>query len=497
MSLLQTEKWEQQKEWNISISKLSENDKKVVFNFLNWENYIRKWEYKTDSIEDPDNFFLKLISLSKEEKRSVLNQLNEYFKNKEKIESDEKWIKKIEKEKEEQQKVQDEKIIQLKTELENRNNEKNIDINSLKDWWGELTKVINNISNLGLNWIWTTDEEKKQQINKLIWSINKNISDDAKEKIITFIEKSIDKMYLIKNKYLEWGKLSAEKNNEFALKVLWIQDTEAQKEFHKFIKECGSSVKIELKGPSIVIYIPRNIRKNLIFTTKHSVYWFCILESKGRIKNINDYNKIEEKYRNFGWIKCTDEQIKFDDLKWCVTMINADQWQFKSTEYVVEHEYQHVLNQGYLMPKQDIYTNATINKILADKATEELSQKNWVFLQQWFLTSIKIATDEILAGMSIEALTNELWLYNFYLEEIKTEKYTHSTPLDQILKDLKEDSVGYKEYQKKRKTHKEQVIQIYEYLKQIEKKTKLDKKTLANTLATQPINKRKEISESV
>ena len=149
------------------------------------------------------------------------------------------------------------------------------------------------------------------------------------------------------------------------------------------------------------------------------------------------------------------------------------------------------------MPKQDIHTDATINKILADKATEELSQKNWVFLQQWFLTSIKIATDEILAGMSIEALTNELWLYNFYLEEIKTEKYPPSTPLDQILKDLKEDSVSYEEYKKKRKTHKEQVIQIYEYLKQIEKKTKLDKKTLANTLATQPINKRKEISESI
>lgn len=442
-----TEIW---KIW-ISISNLSENDKWEILKYLSWDNYIQRWGIKTDSINDSKEFFEKLNSLSNEEKNNLLNELKEYFENKKKVETEKEWLKSLEAEKNEQNKVQEEKIVDLKNKL-NETEEKEWNIEQLKEWWIEITKIIDTITSLGIKWIWTTEEDKNKQIDSFLKQLeNKNIPTEYKDKAAEFIKKSLNKMYLIKNKYLKWWNMSTEGKQDLICDIMWVKKIEARQEFKKFIKDSKSEVQVEMKWPSLICYIPY-----IKTFWGRSAYGFSIIETQWNIKSKSDYKKTKKKYLSFWWIKATDEQIQYSDLKGSVIVLNANKWQFKVTNDVEKHEYQHILNQWYLMPK-------------------------------WWEINLQNAIDELLADMPIEHLTNELWLYNYYLEEIKKEKYNKNANLQEVLENLKKDPIKYEEYKKNWNNHTKNVKKYTDIFFKIMEKTGLDRKTTANILAIEPI----------
>ena len=455
--------WEILDKWGtwISIRNLSENDKWELLNYLSGENYVRKWTTKTDSIKDTKDFFIKIDNLTDDKKQEILDWLKEYFKDKEKVKKQTEWLINLQNEKVAQKTIQMKESDRLK-DLLNTNNEKEINIEQLKEWWRELTKIIDEITSLGINWIWTTEEDKNKQIEKFLKQTeSKEIADEYREKIELFIKKSLDKMYLIKNKYLEWWNLPQEKVQKLICDIMWITDERAKEELSKFVKDSWSQLKIELKWPSLMFYIP--YIKKLFW--KRSAYWFSIIETQWAINNKAEYEKVANKYLGFGGIKCKDEQVKFEDLKGSVIVLNASKWQFNSTKDVENHEYQHVLNQGYLMP-------STSDKHLQD------------------------AMDEVLAKMNREDLTNELGLYNYFLEDIKTgKKYNKTTSLQEVLNNLKQNSEEYKKYQEDWDQHKKNVDKYYDYFTKTMENTGLDRKTTANMLAVQPLEKREEITK--
>jgi len=448
-------------EWKLEISiwNLSEHDKWEILKYLSWENYMQKWEIKTENINDPKDFFEKLNLLPNKEKNNLLNELKEFFENKKKVETEKEWLKWLKAEKNEQNKVQEEKIVDLKNKL-NETEEKEWNIEQLKEWWIEITKIIGTITSLGINWIWSTEEDKEEQKDKYLKQIqNKEIPEKYKNKASEFIKKSLDKMYLIKNKYLKWWNMSTEEKQDLICDIMWVKNTEARQEFRNFIKDNKSEVQVEMKWPSLICYIPY-IKTFL----KRSAYGFSIIETQWDIKNKSDYKKIKRKYLSFWWIKATDEQIQYNDLKGSVIVLNANKWQFKITENVENHEYQHILNQWYLMP-------------------------------EWWEINLQKAIDELLADMPIEDLTNELWLYNYYLEKIKKEKYDKNTPLKEVLVDLKKDPIKYEEYKKDWNNHIENVKKYTNLFFKIMEKTGLDRKTTANMLAIEPIENWKNLTK--
>jgi len=477
MSIGTMEKDKQVKEWWISIANLSENDKWALLKYVSGENYMTPWEIHTDSIDNPKGFFEKLNALSNREKQNLLDELETYSKNKERVNTDPEWLQELTNEKKTQENIQTNEVNKLKNKI-NENNNEEVNTEQLKVYWREITRIINEITCLGIQGIWTTEEDKNKQIEWFLKQIEeKTISNEHKEKIKQFIQKSINKMYVIKNTYLEWWDISPEKVQNLLCDIMGIIDEQAKNELSRFVKESWLQLQVELKWPSLVFHIPRKIKKILWYKIVNSAYWFAIVETQWKINDKEMYKKIAKKYLSFGGIKCTDSQIHVEDLKGSVIIINAGKGQFTSTEKVEEHEYKHILNAWYLMQKKWNVSDT------------------WIRLAQWYLIPIDTAIDELLAGMGIESLTNELWFYNFYLEEIKNKEYDQTTPIIEVLENLKKDPQKYEEYKTKRETHKEKITTYYNYFTNIIKNTGLDKKTTANMLAGEPIEKRKELAE--
>jgi hypothetical protein len=187
MSITAIENRENLKNWWISINNLSENDKWEILKYLSWENYMQEWTIKTDSIPNAKDFFVKLNNLSNEEKQKTLDDLKEYFENKNKVNKDKEWLAELKDQKEEEKKTQQEQIDDLKAQLNET---------SENDKWG----VLEYLSWENYMQEWTIKTDSIPNAKDFFVKLN-NLSNEEKQKIKEYLELLIwgDKEAILSN----------------------------------------------------------------------------------------------------------------------------------------------------------------------------------------------------------------------------------------------------------------------------------------------------------